>query len=378
MNDINKHLVCDGNVVQYDDFSDEDIIAHIKYIIQHEELGISDKVKIESLFKKIKNNSKDTILLDIDYKIRMGNLKEALELSQKLPDEDGTKSFYCYKINKESGKNIKEIINPYLKSAAEKGHRDAIVEYVLILKNGTKEERKEALKLLENFSKDDGPLLNLLGDFYLKGIGQKTDFQRAFETYKKALMYLKPGDTEINHSYTGMGDAQRGLGNEEESIKYYAMSTDWNKLLNVVNYYKDKKDVKSVINYYKKCASVGYIEALADLSEYLLKQQEKVYKDQSLDFAIEYVRNFNGDLKRKKRLLEKQLEYQYKCEKQQTNKVNCEKIEKEAANNGIHITYTSVRVKNVITKGVKGTLEMTGGLLLTQLVNNIFQSRFRR
>lgn len=113
-----------------------------------------------------------------------------------------------------------------------------------------------------------------------------------------------------------------------------------------------------MISHFIKCKNLGDVDALLDLSNYLFTQGE-AYKEQSLDYAIEYVRNADADTKKKKAVLEKQMLYYDKQEKHERDKIVCERIEREAADNGLHITRMKCKVKKTLKK--VGTKVLTVG-----------------
>lgn len=83
-------------------------------------------------------------------------------------------------------------------------------------------------------------LLNLLGDFYLKGIGVKSDIDAAVEKYEEARRLLSSGDLEMKHSITGIGNCLMAQGKKDEAMEYYSMSSDIDMVRKVVKYYKEK------------------------------------------------------------------------------------------------------------------------------------------
>lgn len=360
---INEHF--NSNIsIKYDDFTDEDIIAHIEDIIQEKGLGDFEQKEIKELFENFKGNEKKFNKLRMDFFRRIGELEEALKYVECLSDETGEKEFYYYNIYQELGNDEKDIVNKYLKVSAEKGYVESLVQYIPILKNGTKEDQKEARKLLENNVDKSVSLQILLADFYYRGVGGKRNLDKALEIYVNAERDIPEGSSDKSKIYTGIGDVYIAQKKQDEAMEYYGLSSEPKKVMEVVKYYKKKENIKLVIDFSEQCAGLGYVDALAELSEYLLNQQEEMYKDKSLDIAIDYVRNKEGNSERKKLLLEKQYAYQDKKEKNHSKKTNCERIEKEAADNGIRLSKTRIKVK----EGLKKTIVFLGTPTVTAIV----------
>lgn len=339
----------------------EDLVAYLLSC----ELSAEEKMKLINDVPEEKR-SQDLIKVEIDCKLEVGEIDDALVLIEKITDE-GERLFYLYDVNSRVSHDEKALIENYLRPAVDIGNVLAIQRYVLILKDGSKDQKKEALSLLEDNSIGNAILLNVLGDFYLNGIGMKSNAEKALEKYQKARELLDSNNPEMQHSITGIANCLTVLGKQEEAMDYYSMSTDSKMVRKVVKYYKDKGDVPQVISHYVKCKNLGDIDALIDLSNYLFNQGE-AYKEQSLNYAIEYVRSQDGDRKKKKSILEKQMLYYDKKEKHQTEKKVCDRIEREAADNGFRISRFMCKARDVGGKAVKWVGGTAGGALLTALV----------
>ena len=313
--------------------------------------------------------TQELIRIKIDCLLELGKINDALSYVEKITD-DGERLFCAYDINDRISNERKVLIEKYLRPAVEKGNILAIQRYVVILRDGGQEQRKEAFSLLIENSKNNVVLLNMLGDFYLNGIGTKSDVKVALEQYQTARQLLKPEDGEMNHSITGIANCLMVLGKKEEAMEYYSMSTDCKMVRKVVKYYKEKGDVQQVICHYKKCKELGDVEALIDLSNYLFSKGE-AYKEQSLNYAIEYVRSQDGNRKNKKDILEKQILYYYKKEKHQKEKIVCDRIEREAADNGFHITRRLCKVVDVGEKVTKFAGGIVGGVVAAMITDKL-------
>lgn len=320
-----------------------------------------------------KEYTQDLLGIKIDCLLTLGEINEALACVEKISD-DGDRLFYSFDINDRISNDRKALIEKYLKPAVEKGNTLAIQKYVLILKDGSKGQKKEAFSLLTTNSQNDAVLLNMLGDFYINGIGTKSDANKALEQYQAARQLLRAEDCEMKHSITGIANCYAALGKTEEAMEYYSMSSDCKMVRKVVKYYKDKGDVPQVISHYIKCKNLGDIEALIDLSEYLFSQGE-AYKEQSLNYAIEYVRSQDGDRKKKKAILEKQMLYYDKKEKHQKDKIVCDRIEREAADNGFRITRTLCKVRDLGSKAGK-VVVWAGGTVGATMISIILHDKW--
>lgn len=325
--------------------SEEDLVAYLLSC----ELSAEEKMKLINDVPEEKH-SQDLIKVEIDCKLELGEIDDALVLIEKVTDE-GERLFYLYDVNSRVSNDGKSLLEKYLRPAVDMGNVLAIQRYVLILKDGSKAQKKEALSLLEDNSTGNAILLNIHGDFYLNGIGIKSNAKNALEKYQKARELLDDNNPEMNHSITGIANCLTVLGKQEEAMAFYSMSTDSKMVRKVVKYYKDKGDVPQVISHYVKCKNLGDVDALIDLSNYLFNQGE-AYKEQSLNYAIEYVRSQDGDRKKKKAILEKQMLYYYKKEKHQTEKKVCDRIEREAADNGFRISRFMCKARDVGGKAV--------------------------
>lgn len=328
--------------VNFVNLTPADLVEYIKT----NNLQLDEKLELINSIE-VSNLTQELIALKVDCLLQLGEINEAITVINQIAD-DGEKFFCLYDARKRISNDEnsrKEIIDTYLKPAVSMGNVKAVAEYVLILKDGSKSDKKTAFETLDVHASKSAILLNLLGDFYLNGIGTKSDFQRAIEKYKAAMELLNSCEPEMNHAITGIGNCLMAQGKADEAMEYYSMSSDSEKVRQVVKYFKEKQDVPQVESHYIKCKNLGDIDAIYELSEYLYSQGE-AYQTKSLDYAIEYVRMSDADVKKKKAILTKQILRYDKKEKHEKDKIVCNRIEKEAADNGLHITRTMCKVKN--------------------------------
>lgn len=360
-----KTFVATSNVdVNYVNLTANDLTEYLK----NHNLSIEEKLELVNSIDSSKI-TQELIRLKIDLLLQMGDdgILEAQSVAEQIADE-GEKLFCLYDINYRLSNNQKECVDLYLKPAADKGNIDAIHTYALILKNGNKAEKKTVFDILETQAAKSAKLLNVLGDFYLNGIGTKSNTDMAIEKYKAAMELLSSSDAELSHSITGIGNCLMAQGKIDEAMEYYSMSSDSEKVLQVVKFYKDKQNIPQVESHYIKCKNLGYIDAIWELSEYLFSQGD-AYQTKSLDYAIEYVRMPDADEKKKKAILTKQMLRYDKEEKHDKDKLICNRIEKEAADNGLHITRTMCKFKNGAEQFGKWAGTTVGGAVVMAGVN---------
>lgn len=350
--------------VNFVNLTPEDLTVYIKT----NNLSLDEKIE---LINSIGSSeiTKELLQLKIDLLWQNGEFDEAKNMAEQIPDE-GEKLYCLYKINYKLTNNQKECVELYLKPAADKGNIEAVYVYALILKNGSKSDKELAVNILELNATKSAILLNLLGDFYINGIGTKSNIDVAIEKYKAAMALLNTDDAEMSHSVTGIGNCLMAKGNIDEAMEYYSMSSDSEKVLQVVKYYKGKQNVPQVESHYIKCKNLGYIDAIWELSEYLFSQGD-AYQTKSLDYAIEYVRMPDADDKKKKAILTKQMLRYDKKEKHEKDKIVCNRIEKEAADNGLHVTRTMCKVKNGAEQFGKWAGTTVGGAIVMAGVSTL-------
>ncbi len=340
--------------------SAEDLVIYLK----EANLSAEDKIRIiES--SEVEKENQHILEIQIDCMLQLGKIEEAIEAIKKI-ENGGCRNLYLFDAYDRTSNDRKKLIDIYLKPAAESGNEEALRKYALYMKDGDKDDKKSAFNMLVNGAGVNPVLLNILADFYLQGIGTKSDVEAANKKYQEARQRLESNTPEMSHSVTGIGNCLMKLKKKDDAMKYYSMSTDCSKLQEVIEYYKGKKDVKQVIVHSKKCFEYGDIKALYDLSLWLFDRGDS-YKKQSLDYAIEYVRAADGDIKKKKSLLEKQLLYYDKIEKHNKEKIECNRIEREASDNGIKLSKTINKVESIIKKSLSFIVKTAGGVAITAM-----------
>ena len=346
----------------------EDIIASIK----------SDNLTGEAALEKINSidasqYTQELIRLKIDILLQIPDWSESevRNAIEQLSDI-GEKNFCLYLLGDKKGENKEELAERYLRPALHTENIDIIYEYANILKDKNKEKQKNALETLEKHASKSPKLLNLLGDFYLRGIGAKSNIEMAIEKYEEARKYLNSDDKEIKHSFSGIGLAYKAQGKIDDAMSYYSMSSDKKLVREVVEYYKEKKDIVQVESHYQKLKELGECDALFELSVYLFDQGGESWKEKSLDYAIEYARMLDANIKKREAILNKQISYYYDKEKHDKEKNACDRIEREAADNGLHVT----RNRSKMLDSAKEVGKWAGGILATPAAGWLVKTAF--